>query len=293
MPDGAITDEQERFFRENGFLILRSAIHGEEFSRLRNAMNRLTEYGKLGLHGEPDYLYEAGPKTGSRMLHRIEYIVDKADEAKVLLGHPFFLRSIEELAGKDFIPTWDALVTKLPKEGVEVPWHRDADTRYMGDTPIVSVDFYLDPADEDTCLWILPGSHRWSAEDAERAIARPGFETKGAKPMVMQPGDVLFHNIFLLHGSKENVSSKTRRVIYFEFRTAHVEAAKGPHTTEYIRLKQRVLLDCIERRKAASYVSKEETPYTYSPPGPWSMKPLTEPLRSHRVPHEAYWREDG
>jgi ectoine hydroxylase-related dioxygenase (phytanoyl-CoA dioxygenase family) len=293
MPDGVITDEQVRFFRENGYLILRSAIHGEEFARLRNAMNRLTEFGKLGVHGEPDFLYEPGPRSGSRVLRRIEYVLDKADEAKVLLGHPYILRSVEKLAGKDFIPTWDSLVTKLPKEGIEVPWHRDADMKYMGDTPIFSVDFYLDPADVDTCLWILPGSHRWSTQDAERAVERPGFETMGAIPVLMQPGDVLFHNIFLLHGSKENVSSKTRRVVYFEFRTAHIEAEKGPHTPEYIPLKQQILLDCIARRKVAPYVSKEEVPYIYASPAPWNVEPPAEPLKSHRVPHEEFWRESG
>lgn len=294
-----ISDEEKRFFLDNGYLILRSILQGEELRRIQQAMQELVQYGSETVRDHPDYMYGTGPQTGQPVLRRIEYVIDKRDEMKVLLGHPFILRSVEKLIGKDFIPTWDSMVLKMPGEGIIVPWHRDAGTECVGDTPIFNVDFYLDDADEDTCLWVIPGSHKWDVERAQRWLAerrdsdqtKEQFRASGAVPVLMQAGDVLFHNILLLHGSPYNLSDKLRRVVYYEFRTAHVEYTLGPHVPEYIPLKQRGLLSCIERRQQADYVGREE-PFVYSPPEPFTVQwtPGTV-LPTYRYAHQDYWRK--
>ena len=287
-----ITDNQATFFLDNGYLILRNVLASEELSRLQNVTEKLIKYGTEAVRDDPDYMYAPGHKTGAPRLKRIEYIIDKTEEGKALLGHPFILRSVERIVGRDLLPTWDSMVLKLPEEGIVVPWHRDAGAAHVGDVPIFNVDFYLDEADRDTCVWAYPGSHLWSQEQADAVINRPGFETDGAVPLIMHPGDVLFHNILLLHGSPPNDSGKLRRVIYYEFRTAKVEAAKGPHTPEYIPLKQRVLCACIEHRKQASFAQGEK-PFQYDPPEPFGLDGdgLGEPLLTYRYAHGDYWRK--
>ncbi len=286
-----ISDDKARFFHENGYLILRGVLRGEELRRLTIAMNELMGYGMAEVRDDPDYLYGAGHRTGRPVLNRIEYVVDKTDEAKVLLGHPFILRSVEKLMGPDLIPTWDSMVLKLPGEGIEVPWHRDAGAEQVGDRPIFNVDFYLDPADEDTCVWLIPGSHKWPAQSIEPVLRRKPFTTHGAVPALMAPGDVMFHDILVLHGSPPNASEKLRRVIYYEFRTAHVEAEIGPHVPEYIPLKQRVLRRCIEKRKACPYIPSDEVPFEYCPPAPWDSDPEGDgELSTYRFAHREFWR---
>ncbi|MER3473658.1 MAG: phytanoyl-CoA dioxygenase [Armatimonadota bacterium] len=294
-----ISDEEKQFFLDNGYLILRGVLQGEELRRIQQAMQELVHYGSQTVRDHPDYMYGVGPNTGKPVLRRIEYVIDKRDEMKVLLGHPFILRSVENLIGRDFIPTWDSMVLKMPGEGIIVAWHRDAGTECVGDTPIFNVDFYLDEADEDTCLWVIPGSHQWDVEQAQRWLAerrdrdqtKEHFRASGAVPVLMQAGDVLFHNILLLHGSPYNLSNKLRRVVYYEFRAAHVEYALGPHVPEYIPLKQRVLLRCIEKRQQADYVGREQ-PFVYNPPEPFAVQwtPGTE-LPTYRYAHPDYWRK--
>jgi phytanoyl-CoA hydroxylase len=286
-----ITDDEARFFLDNGYLILRGVLRGEEFRQLRAAMDALTEYGAAEVRDDPDYAYGPGHKTGAPVLKRIEYVIDKTDEGKVLLGNPFILRSVEKLMGPDLIPTWDSMVLKLPGEGIEVPWHRDAGAEQVGDHPIFNVDFYLDAADEDTCVWIIPGSHKWPMEQVEPVLRRRPFTTEGAIPALLQPGDVLFHDILVLHGSPPNNSDKLRRVVYYEFRTAHVENDIGPHVSEYIPLKQQVLRNCIERRKACPYIPADEEPFEYRPPEPWNAPVAgAGELATYRYPHSQYWR---
>ncbi|HLV81685.1 MAG TPA: phytanoyl-CoA dioxygenase family protein, partial [Chthonomonadaceae bacterium] len=295
----AISEDEKQFFLEKGYLIVREALEAEELQRVRAAMDELTEYGRAAVRDNPDYSYGAGHRSGRPVLKRIEYVLDKRDACKILLGNPFILRSTEMLMGKDLFPTWDAMVLKLPGEGIVVPWHRDAGTGCVGDQPIFNVDFYLDAADEDTCVWVIPGSHRWSEERTREWLAaqpkepgRSDFALPEAVPALMQPGDVLFHNILLLHGSPANDSEKLRRVVYYEFRAAHVEAALGPHVPAYIPVKQKMLLACIAKRQAADYIPADEVPYVYDPPAPYDttfLLPGEEPA-TYRYPHGDYWR---
>jgi ectoine hydroxylase-related dioxygenase (phytanoyl-CoA dioxygenase family) len=299
MAKRVISDEEAQFFLDNGYVILRQAVQGEELRRMQEAMMRLIEYATAELRDHPDFMYSKGHKTGEKVLNRIEYVIDKTDEGKVLLGNPFILRSVEKLMGPDLIPTWDSMVLKMPGQGIIVPWHRDAGTGHVGDTPIFNVDFYLDEADINTCVWVIPGSNHWSPEQAAAWIAEhktqdtpTDFEATGAVPALMQPGDVLFHNILVLHGSPPNSSDRLRRVVYYEFRTAHVEEAIGPHVPEYIPLKQKVLLACLERRKQTDYIPADEEPYVYAPPPPYNGVTLApgEELPTYRYAHGDYWR---
>lgn len=285
-----ITDDEARSFLDNGFLILRGLLGGEELRRLQVATGELVELGAKDGQQGPDCQYGTGHRSGKPVLRRIDYVIDKREACKVLLGHPLILRSVEKLMSADFIPTWDAMVLKMPGEGIIVPWHRDAAVGLVGDEPIFNVDFYLDEATLENCLWVYPGSQCWNSEQVERITSQSEFSTAGAAPVPMQPGDVLFHDIRLVHGSPSTSAATLRRVVYYEFRPAHVESALGPHKPEYIPLKQRVLLDCIERRAKADYAGPEQ-PYRYHPPSPFTVAwtPGTG-VPTHRYPHEQYWR---
>jgi phytanoyl-CoA hydroxylase len=283
-----ITDEQAQFFHDNGYLILRGVLDERELSALRRATDELIGQGTSGANDDPDFAYGKGLATGAPVLKRVEYVIDKKDACKALLGHPFILRSVEKLMGPDLIPTWDSMVIKMPGEGIVVPWHRDAGTECVGDVPIFNVDFYLDEADRNTCVWVIPGSHLWEPDRIKDWIAaRPAgdvpvdeFVPDGAVPAMMQPGDVMFHNILVLHGSPSNRGDKLRRVIYYEFRAAHVEKALGPHIPEYIPLKQNVLNACIQRR---AKLLPDEEPYL-------APAPHDQPS-TYRYAHGDYWRK--
>jgi len=285
-----ITDEQARFFLDQGFLVVRHVLAGEELRLVQEEMMKLYERGAAGAAGDPDYMYGRGGRSGKDVLKRIEYVIDKSDPMKALLGHPFILRSVEKLQGNNFVPTWDSMVLKAPDEGIIVNWHRDAAVPEgcKDPRPIFNVDFYLDEADLRTCLWVIPGSNNWPKEQAAARCARPGFDTSDAIPVPMQPGDVIFHNIEVLHGSPAGEGNPLRRTVYYEFRPGEIEMEFGPHTLEYIKLKQHVLLECIKWRQAVPYAAGEE-PFRYRPTGAFAIAGARVP-DTFRYPHEAYFR---
>jgi phytanoyl-CoA hydroxylase len=292
-----ISDDDVRSYHENGFLVIKGALEKDELQQVRSATTDLIHEAVSKTKDDPDYMYGVGHLSGKPVIRRIEFVIDKRLECKVLLANPFILRSVEKLMGRDLFPTWDAMVLKAPGEGIIVPWHRDAGTEFVGDPPIFNVDFYLDEATLDTCLWVIPGSHKWDPERAQCEIERlnnDGFHRDGAIPVPMQPGDVIFHDILVLHGSPAS-TSKLRRVIYYEFRTAHVEERIGPHMPEYIPLKQKLLLKCLEWRRMADYIPEDEHPFIYNPPPPYDTIRLApgEELSTYRYVHRDYWRRSG
>ena len=290
-----ITDEQARFFIDNGLLVIRNVLHGEELRAMQEQTLGWVHKADRERRSSPDFLYKIHEVTKKEVPTRVEYMIDKTPACRALLGHPFILRSVEKLQGRSFIPTWDSMVFKLEGAGAAVPWHRD-DGAGRGATikPIFNVDFYLDGSDITNCLWGVLGSNRWSQQQADETIARlntGGFQTSdGAVPILMNPGDVIFHNILALHGSPP-AQSRLRRVVYYEFRPAEIELEHGPHIPEYIPLKQRVLLACLRDRAKAPYAAGE-TAFQYNPEPKFAPPTLgaDEQLETYRYPHKDYWR---
>ncbi|WP_135547393.1 phytanoyl-CoA dioxygenase family protein [Paenibacillus cymbidii] len=287
----SITDEQKQFFLDNGFLVIRNVLRGKELADMQAAMMELVNIGAAGVENDPDFMYGIGMKSGNQVLKRIEYVIQKRDPAKVLLGHPFILSSVEKVQGANFIPTWDSMVLKMPDEGIIVPWHRDSEPPEGCDDPrpIFNVDFYMDDADLSSCLWVIPGSNKWTKEDADARCQRAGFDTSDAIPVPLNAGDVIFHDIKVLHGSPSGDGNPLRRTVYYEFRPGEIELEFGPHVPEYLPLKQQVLLDCIERRKAAE-AGQGEMPFSYQPTGHFAVAERVTPP-THRYPHMEYWRK--
>lgn len=170
-------------------------------------------------------------------------------------------------------------------------WHRARADR----SHIFNVDFYLDGSDMTNCLWGILGSNRWTPEEADATVkklndALGSFSTdERCVPILMQPGDVIFHNILVLHGSPA-AQSKLRRVVYYEFRPGEIERDFGPHTPEYIPIKQRLLLTCLKARASAEY-AREEKPFVYNPSPDFAAAIGTTPVETYRYPHEKFWRK--
>lgn len=256
-----LSDDEVAAFARDGYLVLRDAVRAPLLEALRQDTAELVA---SAVGGPPegsafpgDFAYGTGPGSGAQVLRRVEYVIDKLAACQALLVDEVLLAVVRQLQGVDAIPTWDSMVVKMPGDGVEVAWHRDdSDAKVAGGPPIFNVDVYLDRADEHTALWVLPGSHTWSDHDAWteafRRMEGGGFLTDGAIHVPMAPGDVLLHDIRVLHGSPPSIGGDLRRVVYYEFRPAATELAVGPHTAAYVDLKRAMLDACIDGTAPAS-----------------------------------------
>ena len=288
--DGVLTSDQVQKFFLEGFLHLPGILGDIELATVRSAMDEVIRTATPG----EDFRFASGHRDGKNVLSRVEYVVDKSASVRAMLAHPLVLSATEQLAGRDFFPTSDAMVLKMPGQGIAVPWHRDLASTddYPSEVPVFIADYYLDDADRYTCLWVVPGSHLWSDEktkDVVKTMNDGAFSTVGAKAVLMCAGDVLLHNVRLLHGSPPNESDALRRVIYITMHTAHIEWEHGPYNHEYIKAKQRVLRGCIRERARSPYGATEQQ-FSYRPPAAWDKGPLgpNEQLVTYRYDREEY-----
>jgi hypothetical protein len=103
-----------------------------------------------------------------------------------------------------------------------VPWHLDPPYEdpdaVAHDLPDFDVDICLDAFDaERGGLWVLPGAHLYCPP--ANAI-QPGadlFADPRARPLAMQPGDVLLHALTMPHASLPNLGNAVRRIIYLHY----------------------------------------------------------------------------
>ncbi len=77
---------------------------------------------------------------------------------------------------------------------------------------------------ENGCIQYVPGSHKWGLQEHERTkqtfgVFLPGHyhEREDAVAVEMAPGDGVFFNALVIHGSAANTSGRDRRMNTFAY----------------------------------------------------------------------------
>ena len=243
-----LTADQVQFFHDNGYLIMRGLLPAADVDALRAVVDRLQEQairnlaqpGYLGAakhlnkdwieHPTDHFVYREKP-DGRLSFHRIERCFDQDPIFRELAMSPRLLMPVHQVLGRSFWPRGGSLVSKLPYEGAEVRWHQDIPYLYWSSgghpskgrpathpIPNFNTDIYLEPSNKQNgCLWAIPGSHRSGTIDVDALVAEHGWEIPGALPLEVEPGDVLFHHVAVVHGSPENHSAALRRTFYIHY----------------------------------------------------------------------------
>jgi len=142
---------------------------------------------------------------------------------------PEILDMVAQVLGPD-IALWNtSLFAKPAHDGKATPWHQDGE--YWPIRPLATCTVWLaldDATPENGCLRVIRGSH------ADRRLRRhnrndnPDYtlnqeldptELDGAAidDIVLKAGQFSLHDVFLLHGSEANRSSRSRRGITMRF----------------------------------------------------------------------------
>jgi phytanoyl-CoA hydroxylase len=280
-------------YQRTGVLVVRGLVSARELQFLDQAARRLIQRS-WDSPGERDFVSATFDGQPQAIPYKIDYILDKDPALRVLAGHPRLLAIVAAIAGPGFIPTWETLVFKDQLAGPRLPWHRDcalyqSPVAVGGLGRLVDAGIYLDPSTPDNGLHCLPGSCYWPDDVAAAAISvlNAEWDSYPGVAVVVEPGDVVLHNILTLH-SAPGVRGQERRVIYYEYRPAELEIELGPHSSQYVAEKQRVLRDCLAERKAASLVPAEPA-FSYDPPAELRRWPRAKPNAGFRISHSDYW----
>ena len=260
-----ITDDEIAFFDENGYVICKAVLRADELAHVQSETQRLIDEVLDG--GPADAKCDRGPEG---IPFYLTYLHSNPNTFSLrLLAHPFVGDLLTRMVGPDFVPLWEALVFKLPSNGSSVPWHRD-DQSISGDERVFNIDIYPDHSTvENSCVWVVPGSHRWEQEEADRWVerGRRDFDLPRAVPAEVEPGDVLLHHVKVLHGSTVNQSNSLRRVIYFDSRAASWNERYRWFSREVLEKRCLLYQYALHERRTAPYPGDDETIYYAVPEG--------------------------
>lgn len=244
-----LTDEQIRFFDENGYLVLRKWIPDDLLARLQEAAAAWIETGLHAGEDDPnasDYVFAQRPD--GRVMFRVNYVHNKGQSASLeLLGSPCVLAVAESLGGPNFVPTYESLVFKQKGDGAAIHWHQDAvhPRKYR----IFNYDVYLDHSRADGgALRVLPKS-QLQRQDICAVKDQWEWNPPGVVTVEMEPGDVLLHDVMIVHGSQKVEGKDLRRTIYYEFRAAEEILEEGPWDREWIDRRLRLLPVALKRHQ--------------------------------------------
>ena len=136
---------------------------------------------------------------------------------------PEILDMVEQLIGPN-IALWNSsFFAKPARNGTRTPWHQDGE--YWPIRPLATCSAWIAvdaSTTENGCLRVIPGSHRNRHLMPHRMNAAKGlslpleleageYDARDARDLVLEPGQVSLHDVFLAHGSEPNASDRPRR----------------------------------------------------------------------------------
>lgn len=155
-----------------------------------------------------------------------------------LARDPDILDLVEDAIGPD-IALWGChMFCKTPGDGLEVPWHQDG--HYWPIRPLATCTVWiaLERSDaENGCLRLVPGSHRAGVlhdhmkEEGDLALSEKiemsAFDEADAVDVVLAPGEMSLHDVYMIHGSNPNRSMRRRAGLAIRYMptTSHLDRA--------------------------------------------------------------------
>lgn len=233
-----VNDQQQRFFKDNGYLLLEGFISDDWLARLRAASDLFIDKSReiststRMLDLEPDHLPGAprlrrltSPPDHHETFREFSLSGPAAEIAIALLGDPVRYHHSK-------------LNYKWSDGGEAVKWHQDIQFWPHTDFSPLTIGVYLDDVDDDMGpMGVLPGSHmgtlynqydtdgNWAGamrpEDVEKIDLDSMVWLKGPA------GSVTVHNCCMIHGSAPNLSSRARPLLLQTYSAADSYPVSG------------------------------------------------------------------
>jgi ectoine hydroxylase-related dioxygenase (phytanoyl-CoA dioxygenase family) len=220
-----LSQEQKKDFQERGFIVLKGFFDTEVVDRLSSWLDELSQ--KAPDDGAEAKYYEKSPISDESLLVRAEYLLGEHNpEITDILLNERTLSSLEDLFGEAPVLFKEKANYKLPGCRPD-KLHQDQAAGWNAYT-----DFYISMAivvdenrkDNAALSFMCSGNYDKSLMSEEwtpLTMDDPPYQPEDEYMLLeAQPGDVVFFDSYVPHGSPANTSDSQRRNIYLTFNKA-------------------------------------------------------------------------
>ena len=220
-----LSQEQQKDFQERGFIVLKGFFDTEVVDRLSSWLDELSQKAPDD-SAEAKY-YEKSPISDEDLLVRAEYLLGEHNpEITDLLLNERTISSLEDLFGEAPVLFKEKANYKLPGCRPD-KLHQDQAAGWNAYT-----DFYISMAivvdenrkDNAAISFMCSGNYDKSLMSEEwtpLTMDDPPYQPEDEYMLLeAQPGDVVFFDSYVPHGSPANTSDSQRRNIYLTFNKA-------------------------------------------------------------------------
>jgi len=228
-----LTEEQSKQFETEGYLIVKGVFRPQELDEIRTTFDEIAQTTVPG-HFEPDLDGGSGDplKRYPRVMHPHRF---HPVGMKYML-HPGVFAILEDLYGEEAYAAQSMFYYKPPGSRGQA-LHQDNFYLKVEPGNCIAAWTAVDRCDEENgCMLLVPKTNTYDIVCPDMADADESFTTHYVKPpkeekpvpAVMEPGDVLFFNGNLIHGSYRN-KSKDRFRRAFICHYANASATRISH----------------------------------------------------------------
>ncbi len=217
-----LTKQQIQDFFEVGYFLIPDLFKPDEIAKMQRSFDSLQKM--------------AGTVRSTQLLNGAQFVVegDRIDRVVWCGGADEHLLNVgadkrllgpcaELLGSKSMEHIINQAHFKLPGDGVSYQWHQDSEKRRYGTDEWTDVNgkgsFVQTLTAVDECaadngpLLVWPGTVKWGHVWLDNPNPdTPKIDESKFIPVLMKPGSTLFLHPFVVHGSRANMSTRSRRV---------------------------------------------------------------------------------
>lgn len=225
-----LTAKQLEQYSEEGFVIVQDVVSEKTLLRMKEVLADLVEKSRALASHDDVYDLEPGHQASDPRVRRIKkpHVIDPV--FKDLMTTPKFVGILQDLLGENVRLHGSKLNLKAPHFGSPVEWHQDWAFYPHSNDDVLAAGVMLDDTTvENGAMYVIPGSHKgptYDHHDAEGYFCgamdpeASGVDFSRAVACEGPAGSVSFHHVRAVHGSAQNISTRSRGLLLYEFSAA-------------------------------------------------------------------------
>ncbi len=228
----AVTESIQSQYQSDGYFVARGVFKGDQLRELQSEFDRIIH--ALVSSGEDVNARWSGEEVNKMgaadtvVLHTHNVQQYSAAWTRAFVSEEF-ISAVRPILGENIILHHSKLFQKPSENGAPFPMHQDWEYFPTELNTMMAGIIHLSEADDEMgCLRVHPGTHKLGRlSGAMGGMTLSDYPIESAVPLEAQPGDVVFFNYCLIHGSMPNRSNRVRKTVLVQMHSGEDQVEEG------------------------------------------------------------------